>query len=895
MKRILANLYICALCVSAARTLAAPIAVVGVKKNPDGVTLTMSPGKMKLTVCSDSIVRVMYSPTTTLPAGQDFVVTNHSWRAASFKLANSSGKITVLTRKLKVAVDKATGAVTFFNASGNLLLGEPAAGGKTMTAATVNGESSWQPEQSFASPADEFLYGLGQFQEGIWNWRGMPQQLRQLNTQIAVPMIVSSYGYGLLWNNASLTEFNPADIQVPLTNRSGAFTTTEAGEYVFIVKDGDRHNLIGVQVKGQTIAAITNMWVPCTISGKIALPANTTCSVNLLGGGGDAKIFARPLGNTTAFRSEVGDAIDYYFFYGPTADEVIAGYRQATGDAPLFPKAAYGYWQCRERYSSQAQMLEAARQFRARQIPVDFIVQDWQYWGNHGWGAYEWDLENYPNPTNMIAELHASHFKYMISVWSNPGGIAGRELASMPHGLIPGSPWMDVFNPAVRDVRWRYMNQAFYCLGTDGFWQDATEPGDDGNSVSGVQCFAGSANRVRNSYPLFANQATYEGQRRTDSSKRVTILSRSAYAGQQRFGAAVWSGDVNGDWLTFARQIRAGLNYSMTGLPYWTTDTGGFFRPHDQYSSPDYNELLTRWFQWSTFCPILRVHGYQTATEIWNWFPATQTNLVAFDRLRYRLLPYNYSVAWKITSEGYTPMRALVMDFPKDAGALPISDEYMFGPAFLACPVTTPQATSRAVYLPSGSNWVNFWTGETFAGGKTVTANASINIMPLFVRAGSIVPFGPAVQYATEKPADPIELRVYRGADGKFMLYDDEGDNYNYEKGKYATIPITWNEATRTLEIGKRSGKFPGMLKARTFNIVWISGNHGAGVASPEKPDAVVHYNGVAVKVSGPQGVHDLYLKFTGSKWRLMSLDWWKSLQCYRWLSREGEDHEVAS
>lgn len=828
---------------------ASPVPVESFHKDSDGVTLAMSPGKMKLTVCSDSLVRVMYSPTATLPTGQDFVVTNHAWRSTSFKVTDGSGELSVTTRKLKVAVSKATGAVTFFDASGKRLLAEPADGGKTMTAVTVNREAAYQPEQRFTSPADEVLYGLGQFQEGIWNWRGMPQQLRQLNTQISIPMIVSSRGYGLLWNNASLTDFNPADTQVALTNKVGTFATTEAGDYVFIVKDGDRRGLIGVEVNGQTVAAITNMWVTYTISGKIALPANTTCSVNLLGGGRDAKIFARPLGDTTTFRSEDGDAIDYYFFYGPTADEIIAGYRQATGVAPLFPKAAYGFWQCRERYASQAQMLDAARQFRADHIPVDFIVQDWQYWGPHGWGAYQWDLKNYPDPTNMIAELHTNHFKYMISVWSNPQGIVGKALAALPQGLIPRSQWMDVYNPAVRNQRWKYMDEAFFSIGADAWWQDATEPGDDGNSVSGVKCFAGSANRVRNSYPLFASQATYEGQRGADSSKRVVILSRSGYPGQQRYAAATWSGDINGDWVTFARQIRGGLNYSITGLPYWTTDTGGFFHPRDQYTSADYNELLTRWFQWSTFCPILRIHGYGTATEIWKWLPATQTHLIAFDELRYRMLPYNYSVAWKITSEAYTPMRALVMDFPEDAQALSVSDEYMFGPAFLACPVTTPQATSRAVYLPSGTSWLDFWTGETVAGGKTVTANAPVSIMPLFVRAGAIVPLGPVVQYATEKPADPVELRVYRGADGKFTLYEDEGDNYNYEKGKYATIPFTWNEASQTLTIGKRSGKYPGMMKERTFRVVFVSPNHGVGMAVEDKPDATVHYTGKSLVV----------------------------------------------
>lgn len=838
--------------ISVWRASAVSIPVQSFQRDADGVAFVMSPGAMKLTVCADGIVRVMYSPAATLPAGQDFVVKNHSWPATAFKVADGGGTLTVTTHKLKAVVDKPTGAVAFFDASGNYLLGEPAGGGKTMTATVVNGESSFRPEQSFNSPADEFLLGLGQFQEGIWNWRGMPQQLRQLNTQISIPMIVSSRGYGLLWNNASLTEFNPADVPVLMTNRTGVFTTTAAGDYVFFVKDGDRRRLIGVQVNGQTVAAITNMWVPYSISGKTLLPANSICTVDLLGGGPGAKVFARPLGDRTTFRSEVGEAIDYYLFCGPTADEIIGEYRQATGDAPLFPRAAYGFWQCRERYSSQEQILAAARQFRSNNIPVDFIVQDWQYWGNHGWGAYEWDLNNYPDPTNMIAGLHANHFKYMISIWSNPDGIVGRALAAKPHGLIPRSQWMDVFNPVVRKVRWDYMNQAFFSLGTDGFWQDATEPGDDGNAVDDVRCYAGSANRVRNAYPLFASEATYEGQRASDPRKRVVILSRSAYAGEQRYGTAVWSGDISGDWLTFARRIRGGLNYTIAGLPYWTTDTGGFFHPGDQYQSGDYNELLTRWFQWSTFCPILRIHGFGTATEIWNWLPVTQTNLIAFDQLRYRLLPYNYSLAWKITSEHYTSMRALMMDFPRDGQARATSDEYMYGPAFLVCPVTSPQATNRAVYLPSGADWLDFWTGERFPGGKIVTASAPLNIMPLFVRAGSIVPFGPVMQYATEKPEDPIALRIYRGADGRFTLYEDEGDGYDYEQGQYATIPISWHDASDTLEIGKRHGKFPGRLEERTFNVVWVSPDHRTKIDSTEKPDAVVDYKGGVVKVKRP-------------------------------------------
>jgi alpha-D-xyloside xylohydrolase len=828
---------------------AAPIPVRAVGKGADDVTLTLPSGVMKLTICSDSIVRVMYSPNATFPAGQDFVVTNRAWPKTSFDVADEDGRVVVSTCKLRITVDKSSGAVSFYDVSGKRLLAEPAGGGKVMTAATVNGESSFQPEQTFVSPDDEFIHGLGQYQEGVWNWRGMPQQLRQLNTQIAAPMIVSSYGYGLLWNNASLTEFNPADTQVELNGKTGSFTTSGAGDYVFFVKDGDRKNLIGVQVNGETVASVENMWVPYTLCCKVALPANAKCSVTLLGGGDKAKIYARPIGSATTFRSEVGGMIDYYFFYGPTADEIISGYRLATGDAPMFPKSAYGFWQCRERYSSQEEMLAAARRFRADSIPVDYIVQDWQYWGPHGWGAYEWDLKNYPAPADMIAQLHAMHFKYMISVWSNPGGIVGKALSSMQNGLIPDSTWMDVYNPAVRSLRWKYMDSAFFGIGTDAWWQDATEPGDDGNSVNGVPCFAGSANRVRNSYPLFANEAAYEGQRATDPGKRVVILSRSAYPGQQRYAAAVWSGDIKGDWLTFARQIGAGLNFSLTGMPYWTTDTGGFFHPRDQYASADYNELLARWFEWSAFCPILRIHGFMTSTEVWNWQPRTQAALVAYDQFRYRMLPYNYSVAWKITSERYTPMRALMMDFPNDANVRAISDEYMFGPAFLVCPVTKPQATGRDVYLPSGANWVDFWTGETLSGGKTLAANAPLNILPLYVRAGSIVPLGPVMQYANEKPADPIELRVYCGADGRFTLYGDEGDNYNYEKGEYAVIPLEWNEAGQTLTIGKRRGGFPGMMKEFTFRIVFVSPGRGTGMDPETHPDALVRYTGEAVIV----------------------------------------------
>ena len=385
-------------------------------------------------------------------------------------------------------------------------------------------------------------------------------------------------------------------------------------------------------------------------------------------------------------------------------------------------------------------------------------------------------------------------------------------------------------------------------IGTDAWWGDATEPGDPGTDLLGNKVSAGLGDRFTGAYPLFASQSLYEGQRAADPNKRVVILTRSAFPGQQRYAAAAWSGDINGNWETFKRQIPAGLNFCLTGQPYWTTDCGGFFHPRDQYTSADYNELLTRWFQWSTFCPILRIHGYQTETEMWKWLPQTQTNLLAYDRLRYRMLPYNYSVAWKVTSEASTIMRALGFDFPEDEKIWSIADEYMFGPAFLVAPVTEAKATSRDVYLPAGTAWVNFWTGEKMSGGRTVKVAAPVETIPLFVRAGSIVPLGPDLQSAMEKPADPIELRVYPGADGVFTIYEDEGDSYRYEQGAYATIPISWNDKTQSLTIGARKGGFPGMLKSRTFRVVPVSVANGIGIP-PVAMAREVHYEGDAVTV----------------------------------------------
>ncbi len=856
---------------------AAPIPVQSFSKDADGVTLRMSPGVLKLQVCDADIIRVFYSPAAQVSPAKSFVITRE-WKPVSFKVRENPKEVTVSTARLRVVVNRATGALTFLDAAGKPLLMEAADGGKTLTPVTVGPERTHRVEQVFQCPADEVLYGLGQFQDGLWNWRGIPLELRQLNTQIAMPMMLSSKGYGLLWDNASLLDFNPADRQITLDGstasaatgdqpkatedlaktpmditklgrKTGTFTTGAAGNYVFFAKDGNRRGDFAILIDGRQVAGVVNMWTPYALSAKVTLPANTTVTVGLRGGGDNAKLFARPLGDTTTFRSQMGEAIDYTFFYGPSVDEIVGGYRKATGAAPLWPKWAYGFWQCRERYSSQQQIVDAIAEFRQRQIPADLFVQDWQYWGPHGWGAYQWDLGAYPDPAQMLKNIHAQNAKFMISVWCNPRGKAGKELAQ--NRLLLGE-WIDVFNPQGRELRWKHLNDAFFKIGTDAWWGDATEPADDGEGIAGRATSLGFGGRVRNSYPLFASQSLYEGQRASDPNKRVCTLTRSAYPGMQRYAAAAWSGDINGNWETFQRQIPAGLNFCLTGIPYWTTDCGGFFHPQDQYKNADYNELLTRWFQWSTFSPILRIHGYQTATEMWNWLPETQKIMLAYDQFRYRMLPYNYSVAWKVTSEGYTIMRALPMDFPNDPKVLAISDEYMFGPAFLVAPVTEPvskSAGSRKVFLPAGADWVNFWTGEKYTGGREVVTPAPMETLPLYVRAGSIVPLGPVVQYATENPEAPYEIRIYPGADAKFTIYEDDNETYNYEKGQRATYDLVWNDAAKTLTVGARQGSFPGMVATRKLNVVLAAPGKNVGFAETRAEAKTVEYTGRTVKV----------------------------------------------
>jgi len=541
----------------------------------------------------------------------------------------------------------------------------------------------------------------------------------------------------------------------------------------------------------------------------------------------------------TAFESQVGDGADYYFLYGGGGDQVVARLRDLTGQAPLMPLWVYGFNQSRERYKTQYELMDVVKKYRSLHIPLDGIIQDWQYWGrDSNWNAMRFDPATYPNPKSMVDSVHQLNAHLFIVAWPGFGPLTEQYAAFKPKQMLldfetwppnSGARPYDVYNPAARDIYWEFLNKGVFSLGTDGWWLDSSEP-DHVNLKEkdfDLSTALGTFRSVRNAFPLEHIRGVYEHQRQTTNEKRVTILTRSAFAGQQRFGACNWSGDVVSTWQVFRRQIPAGLNLSLSGIPYWNTDIGGFFAgafvKGGGAKNPDFQELYTRWLQFAAFTPMMRSHGTDIPREIYqfgqrgDWPFDVQEKFI---NLRYHLLPYLYSTAWDVTAHAGSMMRALYLDFPHDKVSLDIDNEYMFGKSFLVSPVTEKGAKEQSVYLPAGADWYDYWTNELLKGGTTQNRQTPMDIMPLYVKAGSILPWGPTVQYAAEKKWDNLELRIYPGADAAFTLYEDENDSYNYEKGSYSEITFRWNENARTLTIGPRRGSFPAMLKSRKFNIV---------------------------------------------------------------------------
>lgn len=884
-----------------------------------------------------NIVRVVASPQEEFPTRQSLVVLREP--EANLEVQRSANKeiLTVETRSLKVQISKKSGDVSFYSKRNYPLLQE-APGGRSIVPALVLGESTYHVQQQFVAKPREAFYGLGQHQNGYFNYRGKDVDLWQYNIVSVVPFLVSNSGYGILWDNYSRTKFGDTrdyqsledarlytsdgskrgftaeyftdeqcqnlytqrtesriqhayiddndpfpegfSEQVKAVRWSGSLEAERAGIYKFRLYCSGYTKM---WINGKLVVdSWRQNWLPWTHYSEIFLKKGERCSITLewIHSGGYISLeylppTEKPNSDIISLASEVADAIDYYFIAGETLDSVIAAYRWLTGDAPMMPKWALGLWQCRERYKTQEELLNVVREFRKRSIPLDNIVQDWFYWPEDRWGDHDFDVSRYPDPAGMIRTLHDSlQTHIMISVWPKfyvgtkhyeemkaNGWLYMRNVEKEQRDWVgPGyvSTFYDPYSEGARTLYWQQINKKLFSLGIDAWWLDCTEP-DIQSNLSRTETILrqhptalGSGARYLNTYSLMTTRAVYEGQRATKPEQRVFILTRSAFAGQQRYAATTWSGDVAARWHDLKMQIPAGLNFSLSGIPYWTTDIGGFaveprFEQPDSVNLEEWRELMTRWFQFGTFCPIFRVHGQYPYREMFYVAPPdhpAHIAMLSYDRLRYRLLPYIYSLAGMVTHRGYTIMRALVMDFMNDTNVVNIGDQFMFGPSLLVNPVVEYKERARPVYLPAGNGWYEFKTGKYYRGGQWIVAEAPYTDIPLFVREGSILLTGPDLQYTAEKPAEPLRLFVCTGRNASFELYEDGGETYEYEKGAYSWIPLQYDEKTKTLTIGARKGSFHEMLNERTFEIVWITPDTKRGIDWTSTPDAIVHYNG---------------------------------------------------
>lgn len=773
---------------------------------------------------SPSIVRVYKTPQDAKSEKKSLAVIMES-RDVSVSKSESDGIVTLSTERLSVKVNPTTGGISFYGIKGDRLLVDKDYGTQ-FSDFNDAGRPSYSVRQAFLLDKDEVIYGLGQQQTGKVNQRNQKLYLRNQNMHICIPFVHSAKGYGLYWDNYSPTTFND--------NRQ-----------------------------------------------------------------------------EMSFDSEVGDCADYYFIYGGNADGVVAGVRQLTGQAPMYPLWTLGFWQSRERYKSPDELCGVLDKYRELRVPIDGIVQDWQYWGcDSNWNSMKFQNPRYINkigdpehmrflpgdddlknisaspriksPKEMVDYVHKNNAHIMISVWASFGPWTDMyQRMDSINALLHFDTWppkggvkpYDPFNPEARKIYWEEMKKNIFDLGMDAWWLDSTEPDhlNIKDSDFDTPTYLGSFRSVHNAFPLVSNRGVYENQRSLTSDKRVFLLTRSSFLGQQHYGSHSWSGDVVSTWDVMRKQLAAGLNYSMCGIPYWGTDLGGFFawRYNNTVDNVAYHELHTRWYEWGVFQPIMRSHNSSpVAVEIFQFGKKGDWAYDAIEKytnLRYKLLPYIYATTWDVTNNSGSIMRPLVMDFAHDENVLDLDTEYMFGHSFLVRPVTDPFYTyqddkqngqmkdlndvgTTDVYLPKGTRWIDFWTGEMHEGGQTLKKEVPIDIMPVYVKAGSIVPWGPAVQYSTEKNWDNLEIRVYPGSDASFTLYEDENDNYNYEKGIYSIIRFDWNDAEGTLVIADREGNFPGMLKNRSFRVVKVSPKTNAADL-PSAKTLKVSYSGKAKKI----------------------------------------------
>jgi alpha-D-xyloside xylohydrolase len=748
--------------------------------------IAIAGGKLRVEVIDDAIVHVIFTNADTFSTRPSVMILPQQVRDEP--LVERGNDFVLRTEKLQLRIDRQTGNFTWLDADGEVLLRdagkqlEPVAverrvfdaNVKITTESTADGlkarvanskvvidRTAYQTKLDLIFAEGEAIYGLGQHEEGILNYRGHAQFLYHQNLKVAMPAIVSTRGYGILWDTSSLAAFHE-DVY---------------GSY---------------------------LW------------------------------------------TDVDDEMDFYFVVGPGFDDIVKGFRKLTGKPTMFPRWAFGYVQSKERYRTQAELLEVVREYRERQIPLDCIVQDWCTWTGKWWGDKNPDKDRFPDPSQLVNDLHAMNAKLMVSIWPVMRGECPNQVEMRGHGFLLGNDaTYNAFDADARALYWKQANDGWFRHGVDGWWCDCTEPfeADWKGTIKPEPWRRAVINTNEsktfldpehiNEYSMYHSRGIYEHQRAATNEKRVVNLTRSGFPGQHRYGAITWSGDTTATWDTFRRQIADGLNFTVTGNPRWTLDIGGFFVDRkeqwfwrgdypDGCTDPAYRELYVRWFQLGAFLPMFRSHGTDTPREVWRFGSpgdVTYDTLLRFLHLRYRLLPYIYSLAAWETLFDYTMLRMLAFNFREDPKVYDIADQFMFGPALMICPVTHPAAKSRSVYLPAGT-WYDFWTGEKLEGGRTIEAAAPVEILPLFVRAGSILPMGPIVQHSGEGLYEPLEVRVYRGADGEFTLYEDDNDGYAYERGEYRLTKLAWNDAAEKFDSNP----------PRRLRVVPVHPGHGVGI-----------------------------------------------------------------
>ncbi|MBB4106771.1 TIM-barrel domain-containing protein [Pedobacter zeae] len=904
----------------------------------DGIKIHPKTGVAKtieINVINSRIIRVQASPENTIPQVTSLCVLPGLKASVPFKVTKTASFAQLATKDITVKISLISGAISFTDHAGKVLLQEAK---RTFSPLTVENDKGYTFQQVFTGTPGEAIYGLGQHQSDDFNYKHKSEDLFQYNTKVSVPFIMSTKNYGILWDNYSQSKYgDPRDYkdlnQFRLFNKDGkegtlTATYTNKGSATIVRQESaiDYENLTTVKKfpadfnfnngavtwEGEILANQTDVYkfslyyagyTKVWLNGKLVVPERWRTSWNpntfrfsfpLTKGkrtkirlewkpdGGVSYVGLKALSSSPiekngniSFWSEMGDKMDYYFVSGKNMDEVISGYRTLTGKASIMPKWAMGFWQSRERYKTQDELLKVVDEYRKRKIPLDNIVLDWSYWPENAWGSHQFDLSRFPDAKGMVDSVHKENAHIMISVWpkfyvttdhfkqfSQKGWMYMQAVQDSIRDWIGkgyvGS-FYDAYNPDAQKLFWKQMKENLYVKGFDAWWMDASEPNirdctdmEYRKKLCGPTAL-GSSTKYFNAYALMNANAIYNGQREADNNKRVFLLTRSGFAGLQRYSTATWSGDIASRWEDLKAQIPAGLNFAMSGIPFWTMDIGGFCvekryvegqnafdaTGNENADLKEWRELNLRWFQFGAFSPLFRSHGQFPYREIYNLAPEghpVYKSLVYYDELRYRLIPYIYSLAGMAYHKDYTLMRSLAMDYTADQKTYGVSDQFLLGSGLMVCPVYSYKARNREVYFPSGTKWYDFYTHKQIEGGQKLTVAAPLERIPLFVPAGTILPVGEVMQYTSEKKADDIEIRVYKGKDGKFSLYEDEGSNYNYEKGAFSIIGFEYSNDKDMLVIHKRKGNFNGMLTNRTFRVVLIGKTNAAS--------KTVRYNG---------------------------------------------------